>query len=736
MLDNSLMYLKGIGPIRYEALLQSGIHSVEDFLRYFPTGYTSRSGANSVLALRRQLECMNKALFAREDTSNLAVYKEMTIIGNVVSIENKRVRNNRRLLTIILSDISGMFFEVVFFSRLDWFRRAYNVGDLLVISGHPVLNGHKVSFSHPEIDIIEEEDIANYDNGVILPKYHLTEAMRKAKITNRVMRTAVKNAIDNIDNLSHFETLPFDFCRKHNLMLMEEIIPLLHFPDALEQVKKAKRRLKFEEIFLYHLSLSYSRKKIEELNNGIVINKRSKLARQLYDRLPYRLTFDQQRTLREIDTDFRSGKAMNRLLQGDVGSGKTIVSILAMLMAIDAGLQVVIMAPTEILAEQHFMTISNLLQGIDLKVCLLLGGGSNKVKKQTIQDIANGDINVIVGTHAVFQKGVKYKNLGFVVIDEQHRFGVSQRGELISLAKQSMDAVHILPHILYMTATPIPRTLTMTLYGDVDVSVIRTMPENRKPIITDVIFDNNRLQVYDFLRNELRNGRQAYIVYPLVEKSEKLELKSAVECYELVAAEFLEYNCGLLHGQMKWQDKEDVMQVFKRGGFQILVATTVVEVGIDVPNATVMLIENAERFGLSQLHQLRGRVGRGVEQSYCFLMTKDDFKYKFSPRVNTENEKINAVIRLRAMQETNDGFRLSETDLKLRGPGDVLGTKQSGLPDFKYVDLANDVELVQYSLQMAREMLTDDPNLSNPQNTIFHQFIKKQMGKNSSINIA
>jgi ATP-dependent DNA helicase RecG len=427
---------------------------------------------------------------------------------------------------------------------------------------------------------------------------------------------------------------------------------------------------------------------------------------------------------------------MNRLLQGDVGSGKTIVAILTMLMVIDAGYQVVMMAPTELLAEQHFHTVSRLLdKNINLNIAILLGGTKKSARKKILENIKTGETNIVIGTHALFQSDVQYNNLGLVIIDEQHRFGVSQRAELIKLAKNSMqnfsndfeqnsnisnsDNSNNLntklakksPHILFMTATPIPRTMTMMFYGDLDVSLIKTSPKNRLPIKTRVSFEQERTQVFGFIRNELNKGRQVYIVFPLVEKSEKLELKSATEHYEIIANEiFPEFKCGLLHGQMKWQEKEEIMISFKENNFQILVATTVVEVGIDVPNATVMVIEDAERFGLSQLHQLRGRVGRGTEQSYCFLMTKDNFKYKFTGKktANAEDEKINAIIRLKTMQETTDGFRLSEVDLKLRGPGDMLGTKQSGLPEFKYADLVNDVEIVQTASNIAKQISTED----------------------------
>ena len=369
---------------------------------------------------------------------------------------------------------------------------------------------------------------------------------------------------------------------------------------------------------------------------------------------------------------------------------------------------------------------------LDLQIGLLLGGTKAKEKKRILERLATGVTNIIIGTHSLFQKSVEYNNLGLVIIDEQHRFGVEQRSDLLSLAKQSiakLDATkennsqNISPHTLYMTATPIPRTMTMTLYGDLDVSIIKTMPANRLPILTQVCFDSQREQVYEFVRMELNKGRQSYIVFPLIEKSEKLALKSAVEYYEIIANEiFPEYKCGLLHGQLTFGEKENVMQQFKNNDYQILVATTVVEIGIDVSNATIMLIEDAERFGLAQLHQLRGRVGRGSEQSYCFLMTKDNFKFKFARNTkNNEDEKINSIVRLKAMQETNDGFQLSEIDMNLRGPGDILGTRQSGLPDFKYIDLVNDADIIKKATDLAKQIINSDPSLKDEKNAILKQ---------------
>jgi ATP-dependent DNA helicase RecG len=779
-----IKFIKGVGPKRVEILNKIGIYSIEDLVTYFPVAYINRESTGSVSEIRYSLRNQFNSQFnisekfnipdqnnLNDNFINFSLPKEISIIGKIVKQQLKEIKNRKKMLILTVVDFSNEEFEIVFFSMAEYFKSLYLVDFIIVVSGKPILNKRTVSFSHPEIDVIEEEDIDFYGKGGIIPKYKINDEMRKAGITIRVMRKIISNALDIYnENINSFfiEGLPESIIKKLELPTIDETISVLHRPQNMQQIQAAKYRIKFEELFWYQLLLNINRTKISQKENGILIEGKSKLARKLYDSLPFELTSDQKKVLREFAQDFTSSKPMNRLLQGDVGSGKTIVAILTMLMVIDAGYQVVMMAPTELLAEQHFFTISRLFHNIknninnnfqtvrdfqtvdnsktveenfnrentycavknieDLAVDILLGGTRKTARNEILERIETGKTNIVIGTHALFQSDVKYNNLGLVIIDEQHRFGVSQRAELIELAKNSMQNQELSPHILFMTATPIPRTMTMMLYGDLDISLIKIQPKNRLPIKTRVLFDSERIQVFEFIRKELNKGRQAYIVFPLVEKSEKLELKSAIEHYEVIANEiFPDFKCGLLHGQMKWQEKEEIMISFKENEFQVLVATTVVEVGIDVPNANVMVIEDSERFGLSQLHQLRGRVGRGNEQSYCFLMTKDNFKYKFTGRnaANAEDEKVNENKKKKTMQETTDGFKLSEIDLKLRGPGDMLGTKQSGIPEFKYADLINDVEIVQTSSTVAKQIAVEDPNLEKIENKKLKEYFQK-----------
>ncbi|MBU3742689.1 MAG: ATP-dependent DNA helicase RecG [Candidatus Kapabacteria bacterium] len=709
-----LQYLKGIGPKRAEVLAKEGLRTPQDVLLYVPRGYVNRDGSRTLAELAGVHG--RDDVWARSDAATLArVTSEVTIIVGIVSMQEGRYGRGKTMLTVTVADGSGVTAQVVFWNMVEYYKRVLEPGRYVVMSGRPEFDQrwNRLSFTHPELERIDDDDVAGYRAGVILPNYTLTQGMRNAGITMKLFRQMVDQVIERTAE-QMTDPLPDALRAEHNLVTLQDALRELHRPTVLANVVAAQRRMKFEELFFFELLLAARASSRKRPDRGCVVDPKSPRARALVDRLPFTLTTAQRRVIREIVDDMSSGTPMNRLLQGDVGSGKTVVALLSMLDAIDSGYQTLIMAPTEILAEQHYNGIRRMVDGLDVNVVQLVGGQRKKIRAEVAEAIASGQANIIVGTHALFEASITYQRLGLIVIDEQHRFGVAQRAALSSLAKQSFEDRTQTPHILVMSATPIPRTLSMTLYGDLDVSVIDELPANRKPIRTEVVFESQLSVVHEMIRAEIRRGRQAYIVYPLVEKSDKLELKSAVEHHETLQHEvFPDLRVGLLHGQMLWYEKEDVMRAFLQGDYDILVATTVVEVGVDVPNATVMLIENAERFGLSQLHQLRGRVGRGAEQSYCYLATKDYFRYQLQ-RSETAADRASAAIRLRTMEETTDGFRIAEVDLKLRGPGDMLGTRQSGLPEFRFVDLVADTPLIAVARDAAFGMLRADPRLQRP----------------------
>ena len=732
VIPGDVQFVKGVGPKRAKALAKEGIVNPPDLLRYFPRAYIDRNAMSSLLDLARRLKKNN--LFENND-NEFNFQSEVTVIAEIADVEERRLGRNRKMLKFKLTDQSGGFAFIVFWRMTDFFKKKYKRGYTLSVSGKPELDKYGgIQFNHPEIEIIDPEDVELYKSGKILPKYRMTESMKKAGITIRLLRNIISNIIDaEIRKLD--ETLPPYLLEKLKLPDIQATYKNLHFPESAGLLDRSLKRMKFEEIFIYELYLALHKSRAEDTEKAPLINPKSESARKLYDSLPFSLTPDQKRVLNDIAGDFRSGRPMNRLLQGDVGSGKTIVALLAILQAIDSGNQAAFMAPTEILAEQHFNSIKKYLEDFDINIVQLVGGQKARMRREIQEKIESGEANIIVGTHAMFQSEVLYRKLGLVIIDEQHRFGVAQRAELKELGKKSFDGEDISPHILVMTATPIPRTLSMTVYGDLDVSFIKTMPKNRKPIITRVTFDSKLPEVYEFIRQHLKDGRQAYIVYPLVEKSEKMELKAATDHYEKLKDDiFPDFRCGLLHGQMFWYEKDDAMRSFLDREFDILVATTVIEVGIDVPNATIMLIENAERFGLSQLHQLRGRVGRGSEQSYCVLVTKDNFRYVKNKK-NPDDPRA-AVIRLNTMEQTTDGFKISEVDMKLRGPGDMLGTKQSGMPDFEFIDLVQDGDIITYSRRLAFDLIDDDPHLRKPENLMIRKTFLKKYSEDNFYDVA
>ncbi len=690
-----LQFVKGIGPARGAALAELGVLTVRDLLLFAPRGYLDR---RTVLPLRQI-----RLLLAGEDGTP----DQVTAIVEVKRLQLFETGKGRKRLVIRVFDATGEA-NLVFFQGAQWFIKAYQPGEILAVSGPPEIFGGTLQWTHPELERIDRDEERLIHSGRIIPQYREGSRMKSVGLTSRSMRSLIENIFELYVEQELKETLPDEILGAYNLMPFADAVRQVHFPDTEDSLDRARYRMKFEELFYFELGLAVTKQIVRTQEPGIAFDTKSTIARQLLEKLGFELTGAQKRTLKEILDDMGMAHAMNRLLQGDVGSGKTIVALLAMLVAVENGYQCAFMVPTEILAEQHLQTLKRLLEGLPVTVTLLVGGLKKKMRGEILYAIRNNEVNIVVGTHALFQDEVEYANLGLVVIDEQHRFGVEQRASLRNKGRR--------PDTLIMTATPIPRTLTMTLYGDLDVSVIDELPANRKPVRTAVRFETNIDGVWEFLRSEVKSGRQGYVVYPLVEKSEKLELKSAVEHFEFLASQvFPDLRLGLLHGQMFWYEKEDVMRDFLARNIDVLIATTVIEVGIDVPNASVMVIENAERFGLSQLHQLRGRVGRGNDQSYCVLMTKDHFRYHLMPGM-TQNEarkeRKSVIRRLQAMVDTSDGFRISEIDLELRGPGDLVGTRQSGLPEFKYADLVADGPIIVQAREAAFAVVEEDPDLS------------------------
>lgn len=726
-----IQYIKGVGPNRAEALAKAGIESGLDALYYFPTGYIDRQARTEIKTIYTNIK--RRAYFSAVNPEKDADFsKESTIVAKITDARLRRFGQGRSMLDITINDGSGVA-KITFWNYGEFLIKKYQVGFLCAVSGKPTIDKYgSLMFAHPDIDIISKEEEALFDIGGILPKYKMKQDLVKSKINQKMLRTIINVAIEKDLNEAE-ETLPHYMLEKYHFQDIKHTIKNLHYPNDRETLEQCRRRIKYEELFYYFLRVAERKRLYAKPNTGIVINPKSKKARELYDKLPFQLTKDQKHTLNEIARDCKSGMPMNRLLQGDVGSGKTIVSLLAMLMAVDSGYQTAIMAPTELLCEQHYLSISKFLEGTDIKIVQLVGGQRSKARLLLMSQIANGEAQIIVGTHALFQKGVEYHRLGFIVIDEQHRFGVQQRSKLVELAQKSLGAEaiehEVKPHLLFTTATPIPRSLMMTVTGDLDVSTIHSKPKNRKPIKTQIAFESEKERVYNNIRKIVKQGQQAFIVCPLIDETENSienNLSSAIQQHEFLQNEvFPELKCGLLHGSMFWYEKEEMMEEFAAGKYDIMVATTVIEVGIDIPNASLMLIENAERFGLAQLHQLRGRVGRSDIQSYCVLMTKDKLRELVLTGKDEDIENQSAVIRLKTMEDTNDGFKISEIDMRLRGPGDVVGSKQSGLPDFMYADIVQDVDLMALARDDASLILNNDPELVLPQNRIIKRCFDK-----------
>lgn len=713
-LETDIRYLKGIGEKRSQAFRDVGVEKLIDLLYYAPIKYIDRSTVVSVSKLRK-----NWSEFSYKSGA-------VTFIGRVVDKRILVSSAGREILEIVIDDSTGKL-SCMWFNKIEYFKRQFDIGDLVAVFGRPTVFKGKINLVHPEFDFLTEADSVNIHTGRIVPVYPSTSKLKSLGLNTLKLRELISELINNyIDYVE--ETLPEKILSKYNLVSLKFAIKSIHFPETHNELQLALKRMKFEELFFLQLLLARKHYELKHFEKGIAFKKLGELVHGFSKILPFKLTEAQRRVIREIWNDMKSDKPMNRLLQGDVGSGKTIVALIAMLIAVDNGYQSAFMAPTEILAEQHYATFLNLLDSLPVKVRLLTGSLKPKEKREILNEIENGEAQIIIGTHALIQERVNFKNLGLVVIDEQHRFGVMQRASLIEKGYN--------PDVLIMTATPIPRTLAFTLYGDLDVSVIDEMPKKRK-VKTEILPDTEREKVYEFIRAKVKEGHQAYIVYPLIEESEKLDLESAIENYIRLKNEiFPEFNVSLIHGKMPGTERQEIMLAFREKKIQILVATTVIEVGIDIPNATIMVIENAERFGLAQLHQLRGRIGRSEKQSYCFLVVKSSLINKANDTLfNYEvNDEVKAIERVKIIASTMDGFKIAEKDLELRGPGEFFGTKQSGFIKFKFADISKDEELLELARSEAFEIIREDPNLLKPEHSkLRKEFLKRY---SESVNLA
>lgn len=691
-LDYPITYINGVS-VQRAALVYSelGIKTCNDLLNFFPFRYVDKT-----------------AFYAIKDLQPSS--SEVQIVGKITRVKSVAQKRGSRLVATF-QDATGSM-ELVWFKGQKWIKDSLKINEPYVVYGK--LNHYNGNFSipHPELELVTE-----YKKKLqtkMQPVYPSTEKLTNSGISNKLMRTYVQNTLQQFFE-TITESLSKEIIEDFNLMSKRDALLNAHFPKNQENLAKAQYRLKFEELFFIQLQLLRKKLINKTKIKGFVFENVGAIFNEFYsEKLPFDLTNAQKRVLKEIRRDVASGAHMNRLLQGDVGSGKTIVAILSMLLAIDNGFQATIMAPTEILANQHFTAVSELLEGMNINVDILTGSVKTKKRREIHQNLEDGTLHILVGTHALLEDKVQFKNLGIAIIDEQHRFGVKQRAKLWT--KNELP-----PHILVMTATPIPRTLAMSVYGDLDISVIDELPPGRKEVKTVHRFDSNRLSVFKFMKDEIDKGRQVYLVYPLIEESEAMDYKDLMDGYESVAREFPlpKYQISIVHGKMKPADKDFEMQRFVKGETQIMVATTVIEVGVNVPNASVMIIESSERFGLSQLHQLRGRVGRGADQSYCILLSS----YKLSAEAKT---------RLQTMVETTDGFKIAEVDLKLRGPGNIMGTQQSGVLNLKIADVVKDSKILVAARNTAISILQEDSSLASPENLpIKNAYIK--MTKSSKI---
>ncbi|WP_405198114.1 ATP-dependent DNA helicase RecG [Christiangramia sp. LLG6405-1] len=675
LLQTPIEYLKGVGPNRADLFKKElNISTYRDLINFFPNRYIDKTGFYKVAQLQQNSS-------------------EVQIVGKIVHLKMVEQKKGKRLVADFVDDTGRM--ELVWFRGHKWIRENIKLNTPYVIFGKTNFYSGMFSMPHPELELVS--DYKRNLRVAMQPVYPSTELLQKKGVTNRVIMKLMQEVLQQT-GMKFSESLNPELLEELKLLGKAESLFNIHFPKNQELLAKAQFRLKFEELFYVQLQLLRRNLMHKQKIKGFNFDKVGHIFNDFYsNHLPFELTNAQKRVVKEIRGDMGSGAQMNRLLQGDVGSGKTIVALMSMLLALDNNFQACLMAPTEILSIQHYHGLVELCVELKLNIRLLTGSTKTRERREIHEQLESGEIHILIGTHALLEDKVKFKNLGLAVIDEQHRFGVAQRAKL-------WKKNHIPPHVLVMTATPIPRTLAMSLYGDLDISVIDELPPGRKPIKTVHRYDSNRLKVFAFIRDEIQKGRQVYIVYPLIQESEKMDYKDLMDGYESIAREFPDNQISIVHGQMKPADKDFEMDRFVKGETDIMVATTVIEVGVNVPNASVMIIESAERFGLSQLHQLRGRVGRGAEQSFCILMTG----HKLSNDSKT---------RLETMTSTNDGFEIAEVDLKLRGPGDLMGTQQSGVLNLKIADIVKDNAILQSARFYANRLLKDDPNLENEKNS-------------------
>ncbi|MBN2281391.1 MAG: ATP-dependent DNA helicase RecG [Candidatus Marinimicrobia bacterium] len=681
--NSDLQYIKGIGPRRAAALAAEEINSMYDLLYNFPRRYLDRSTVCRIVDLNTTYQDL-----------------EVTVIGKVLSGELVR-RGNRAFYQLLITDGSGTV-KCTWFNGIRYIQKVFETGDLVAISGKPEFR-YGIQFVHPDYDKLDQEEYSGQNTGRIIPLYSSSAEMKNKGLDTRGLRRIMAKIFQEY-TLQVPEILPAELLEQYKILPVDEALRQIHFPDDNNQLLRARTRFKFEELFYLQLIMAVKAKGIKSIHKKFRYDGAGEKLRKIYEKLPFDLTSAQKKVIKEIWNDMKKPVVMNRLLQGDVGSGKTVVALLVSSIAISSGFQAALMAPTEILARQHFKTLQELGRPAGIKVSLLIGGQRKKERDEILQEIESGESHLIVGTHALIQDNVVMDRLALVIIDEQHRFGVEQRGKII---KKGMN-----PDVLVMTATPIPRTMSMTVFGDMDVSIIDEYPQGRGKVTTRIVQKSDIESIYDYTRKQIKAGGQAYIVYPLIEKSKKMDLQAAVEGFQYLSQKvFPEFSLALVHGGMKSQEKDEVMNRFKAGAVQILVSTTVIEVGVDNPNATMMIIENAERFGLTQIHQLRGRIGRGGKDGICVLVER--------------NSSQKSGFRMEILTNTTNGFEISEEDLKLRGPGELYGTKQSGFPKMKIADVIEDKKIMLLARSEARKLIDEDTHLRRKHNQPVREHLLK-----------